>query len=103
MSLPIREFIYAVLAEFNEREDSEEAKLPLAPDTALFGQGGRLDSLGLINLIVLTEQKAEDEFGVSISLADERAMSLEHSPFASVETFSSYVERRLAGANDGPG
>jgi acyl carrier protein len=102
MNQRVLDFIYGVLTEFNESTEGEESKLPLAPHTALFGYGGRLDSLGLVNLIVLTEQKLEEQFDVSLSLADERAMSQESSPFANVETFASYIEQRLCEIEKSP-
>lgn len=101
MSQRSLDFVSRVIADFNEAEGDDSAKVPFAPDTPLFGKGGKLDSLGLVNLIVLTEQKLEEEFDVSISLADERAMSMESSPFATVQTFSDYVEQRLAEAENG--
>lgn len=102
MNQRVLDFVYGVLEEFNEGEDNEDAKLPLAPDTPLFGQGGRLDSLGLVNLIVLTEQKLEDDMDVSLSLADERAMAMESSPFASVATFAAYIETLLMESGSWP-
>lgn len=96
------DFVYEVLKDFNEGEDGEETKLPLAPDTPLFGQRGRLDSLGLVNLIMTAELKLEDEFGVTLSLADERAMSMDSSPFANVSTFASYIQTLLVESGTWP-
>jgi D-alanine--poly(phosphoribitol) ligase subunit 2 len=101
MSDPTLEFVYRVLTAFNQRMDDPAGHLDLAPGTALFGRGGKLDSLGLINLIVLTEETIEDEFGVSVALADERAMSQESSPFTSVASFAAYVRQRLDEARNG--
>ena len=41
-------------------------KLVKPKDTILFGQSGEIDSLGLVTLIVMTEEKIEDEFDKSI-------------------------------------
>jgi len=61
-------------------------------DAHLYGKKGQLDSLGLINLLVATEQNIEDDFDVSITIADERAMSQKHSPFRTVGTLADYIE-----------
>ena len=61
-------------------------------DTTIYGNDSRLDSLGLINLIVAVEQNIEDEFDVNITIADERAMSQETSPFKTVGTLTDYIE-----------
>jgi len=67
----------------------------LTAGTVLFGPGGELDSLGLVNLIVLLEEKISDEFGVEIVLTDQRAMSQQHSPFRTVQVLADYVVRLL--------
>ena len=59
------------------------------------GQGSKLDSLGLINLIVAVEQNVEDKFDITITLADERAMSQEISPFRTVGSLADYIEMIL--------
>jgi len=57
----------------------------------LFGQGGKLDSLGLVNLIVAVEAMVEDELDVTITLADEKAMSMKNSPFRTIQTLADYI------------
>ena len=61
----------------------------------IYGDNSQLDSLALVSLIVAVEQNIEDEFGISITLADERAMSQENSPFRSVRSLADYVEAIL--------
>jgi acyl carrier protein len=78
------------VAELNLQLDASQ-QLELTPDTQLLGRGSRLDSLGLVNLIVLVEEKAADTFGKSVTIADERAMSQKSSPFRTVRTLSEYL------------
>ena len=66
-----------------------------SPKTVLFGNGGILDSLGLVNLIIAIEQNIEDEYGISLALADERAMSQKHSPFRTLGSLVDYIEMLL--------
>lgn len=61
-------------------------------ETHLFGEGGQLDSMGLVSLIVSVEEELESEFGVSLILASDRAMSVRRSPFATVGSLADYVE-----------
>lgn len=89
------EIVYGAVRELNEQMESAEQRIALLPESALFGREGRLDSLGLVNLIVLAEHRIEDAFGVTITLADERAMSLEKSPFRTIATFAEYVDTLL--------
>jgi acyl carrier protein len=86
----ILQLIYEVIDELNEQLPAE-SRLAKAPQTVLFGAHGKLDSLGLVNLITLTEQKVEDTLGTTIVLADERALSQEDSPFQTVASLSAYI------------
>ena len=64
---------------------------PVIPETRIFGRKGVLDSMGLVTLITDLEERIEEEFGVSLILADDRAMSQEKSPFRTVGTLAEYV------------
>jgi acyl carrier protein len=48
-------------------------------------------------LIVAVEQNIEDEFDITIILADERAMSQKHSPFRTVRSLVDYIETLIDG------
>jgi acyl carrier protein len=50
-----------------------------------------LDSLGLVNLIVATEQIVEEEFGIALYLADEKEMTKNTNPFKTIGTFVDYL------------
>lgn len=67
-------------------------------DTPLFGRDGMLDSLGLVALVVAVEQAIEDQYGVSVTLADERALSERKSPFGTVGALAAYAARLIDGA-----
>jgi acyl carrier protein len=86
----IREAIYRVVDETNEQLPKGR-QLEKSPESILFGKGGHLDSLGLVGFIVEVEQKIEEEFAVSITLADERAMSQKNSPFLTLGALTAYV------------
>ena len=64
----------------------------------LFGRDGRLDSLGLVNLVVAVEEKIRDAFSAEISLTDERAMSYRASPFRSLGAMTDYIAHAMGGA-----
>ncbi|MCB0723894.1 MAG: acyl carrier protein [Ignavibacteriae bacterium] len=63
----------------------------LGENTPLYGKDGNLDSIALVNLIISVETTVEDEMGKVITLADERAMSQESSPFATIGSFTDYI------------
>lgn len=87
--------IYQAIDEVNAVLPPEQ-QLEKSIHTVLFGQSGKLDSLGLVNLIVTTEQKVQENFGIAITLADEKAMSQKNSPFRTVESLAEYIPKILA-------
>ena len=84
----ILNLIYVAIDEISDQITSKVAK---KPDEVLFGQGGKLDSLGLVNLIVAVEGMVEDELDVTVTLADEKAMSMKNSPFRTIQTLADYI------------
>jgi len=86
--------IYRAVDEVNEGL-AEDEQMEKSPSTALYGKASKLDSLGLVNLIVSAEQELADEFDVTITLADEKAMSQKNSPFLSIESLANYVASLL--------
>ena len=57
----------------------------------LYGVNGKLDSLGLVNLLVTIEQLIEDYYDITITIADEQAMSQKNSPFNTIKSLKNYV------------
>lgn len=77
-----------------------EARIEKSPVTALMGEADGLDSLGLVNLIVAVEEEIEEEFGVTISLADEKARTQADNPLRTVGSLAAYVATLLEGKTD---
>jgi D-alanine--poly(phosphoribitol) ligase subunit 2 len=76
-----------------EMQESGEVDLPdrCDLDTPLFGPEGVLDSMGLVSLVVALEQALEREHTVTVSLADEHALSQRRSPYRTVGTLADYA------------
>ena len=90
----IIESIYKAIDEFNALAP-ENAQLDKALSTVLFGEHGRLDSLGLVSLILDVEGQVEADFGMSMSLTSPRALSRHTSPFRSIGTLADYIAELL--------
>ncbi len=91
----ILQSIYNSIDSLNAQTTKSEEHVEKSDDTTLFGSDSKLDSIGLINLIVAVEQNIEDEFDITITLADERALSQEHSPFRDIMSLANYIEMVL--------
>ncbi len=90
----VMDVIFDAMDEYNELQP-DGPPLEKSADTVLFGESGTLDSIGLVNLIVAVEQRLEETCGVSLTLADEKAMSRKTSPFRTVQTLAEYAATRL--------
>ena len=90
----IENLIINAVKEINEQLPQEQ-QLGQSTKTVLFGKDGKLDSLGLVNFLVIIEQNIEDEFDVSFTIADERAMSQKRSPFRTIGTLADYIDMHL--------
>lgn len=87
----ILEIVYASIEAINEQRQDDEGPLQLAEETRFFGRKSKLDSLGLVTLIIEIEQRLADELGLLVSLTDEKAMSQERSPFRDVSSLVDYI------------
>ena len=87
--MKVIELIFSAIDEINN--DLSE-KIIKDEDTVIFGMNSSLDSIGLVNFITIIEEKLEDETGKYIAIANERAMSMEESPFKTVGTLKKYIE-----------
>lgn len=79
-----------VIDSVREYLESEEAEIEVNEDVVLFGTGGIVDSMGLVNIIVDIESKFLDE-GFEVSLTSERAVSRQTSPFKTVSTLIEFI------------
>lgn len=79
--------IFRAVEEVN-RQLPKKRRLEKSTETVLYGE---LDSLGLVNLIVETEQKVEEQFGMAITLTDEKIMS----QIKTIGTLADYVSLLL--------
>jgi acyl carrier protein len=78
-----------------------DRQLIKAPETRLLGSQSVLDSMHLVSLIVAIEREVEDTFGVALTLADERALSMQASPFRSIQSLADYIGILIIDARNG--
>ena len=95
----IANILFETIDEVNETLP-EGNQLTKTLETALFGESRTLDSVSLVHLIIATEQRMEEEFDVTVTLADERAMSQSRSPFLTCETLVDYIYMLLTETSD---
>lgn len=82
-----------VIASLNEVFAQTGAPVPesLGEDTVLVGSDPVLDSLGVVQLIVEVEQRVEQAHNISVTLANDKAMSARNSPFRTIGVLADHV------------
>ncbi len=93
----ITQAIYAAVEDLNQQLPADR-QLDKSYETELFGRSGKLDSLGLVNLVITIEDNVAQEFGIPVTVADERAMSQTNSPFKTIGTLAEYIGMLLSEA-----
>ena len=83
--------IKEIIIDSLKESECDYSKDSLDNQTPIFGGKGKLDSLGLVTFLVAVEQKIEDEYTTSITIADEKAMSHKHSPFKTINSLADYI------------
>lgn len=72
-------------------QSGEPIPSDITEDTVLVGANAVLDSLGVVSLIVEVEQRLELDYNVSLTLANDRAMSQRNSPFRTIGVLADYI------------
>ncbi|HKY39985.1 MAG TPA: hypothetical protein VJN18_28820 [Polyangiaceae bacterium] len=68
-----------------------EPPASLDEGTVLVGDNAVLDSLGVVQLIVEVEQRVEQVHSLSVTLANDKAMSERNSPFRTLGVLADHV------------
>ena len=90
------DLIELIAACFRENLQSPGSTPTVDESTSIFGKDGALDSIQLVNLIMEVEQRVNEHYGTTISIADDRAMSQERSPFRRIGSLADYVSLLVA-------
>lgn len=96
----ITRMLFSVIDELNQLRPAAE-RLEKNMESPLAGDAGILDSAGLINLIVLAEQKSAEELGIPILLTDDRTMSRVKEVFGTLGSLADYIQQLLDEKSDG--
>lgn len=70
-------------------------RLEVSATALIFGTGSRLDSLGLVSLLIEVEEALQDA-GHEVTLSDARAMSQNRSPFRDVPALVAFIASIIA-------
>lgn len=80
-----------VMNSFNELKDTNDFDYEIDDETILLGENSVMDSFDFVSLIATVEEKIADEFDKSIAIVSERAFSMKHSPFKTIDRIVDYI------------
>lgn len=87
-----RESVEAAVGQAIDRLNEQlppDERVGAEPDAKLYGDDAPLDSLGLVNLIVLTEEAVQEHLGRAVALGDQ-ALEDDH-PFVDVRSLVDHL------------
>jgi hypothetical protein len=90
------QFVNLIQDAYRQFVSTEAMPATLGGETRLFGGDSPLDSASLVSLVVEVEQQVNDQLGISILIADDRAMSQTRSPFRTIGSLAEYVQSLVA-------
>lgn len=93
----IFKIIESVIAELNEELDYDSLR-NVNEQTILFGGDDGVDSLSLVFIVSNVERGMYEQLDASVSLANEKAMSMRNSPYRSVGSLLDYAMQCLEAA-----
>ena len=88
----VERLVAEAVAELNLQRSADE-RIDQNPHALLFGPGGSLDSLGLVQLIAEVENAVENASGQRVNLADEALLDSAENPFTSIAALCAYLVR----------
>ncbi len=83
------EIVLAALREAVDQNGGDPGSVNEA--TVIVGPAAVIDSIGVVSLIVDIEQRLEMEHQVSVTLANDRAMSQKNSPFRTPAVLTDHI------------
>jgi acyl carrier protein len=87
----ITQQIVDALGELNQQLPPA-GRIETSPDAALLAPDGKLDSLGLVNLILLIEERMASRLSTEISLTDDRTLAQPQAVFHDVASLARHIQ-----------
>jgi acyl carrier protein len=86
----ITQQIVDALGELNQQLPPE-SRIETSPGALLLAPEGKLDSLGLVNLILLIEERMASQLSTEISLTDDRTLAQPQVAFHDVASLAQHI------------
>ena len=91
----ILEAIYSAIDEINNQLPTAQ-QLAKQKDTIILGEGGTLDSLATIQLLVAIEEHIAASVDGNVDLMDDNLLSLQDGSLQSLSSLTSFITEKLS-------
>lgn len=98
----ITQQIVDALGELNQQLPPD-GRIDPSPHAVLLAPEGKLDSLGLVNLILLVEERMASRLSTEISLTDDRTLAQPQVVFRDVTSLAQHIQGLAEAATAGDG
>ncbi|WP_297195185.1 hypothetical protein [uncultured Campylobacter sp.] len=95
MSIDTKKLVLEVLSNLANDYDIDEFKTADENTKIYTGFGGKLDSLGMVNLVAELEDVLSSMLDKEVILADDKMMSSRNSPLKDVKSLIEYVDKKI--------
>ncbi|WP_300703269.1 hypothetical protein [uncultured Campylobacter sp.] len=95
MSIDTKKLVLEVLSNLANDYDIDEFKTADENTKIYTGFGGKLDSLGMVNLVAELEDFFSQKLDKEVVLADDKMMSAKNSPLKDVGSLISYIDSKI--------
>ena len=93
-SQKVLDCIYAAIDDYN-LDVPESEQLDKTPETFLFDENGKLDSVGYTAMSTAIEDRIEQTFGQRLSVFTQEASARADRPLATVKSLTAYFAQKL--------
>jgi acyl carrier protein len=87
----VKQVVWAAIEAANKRRPKDK-RIAAAEDTRLLGSGSKLDSLGLVQFVVVVESEIEKRFGSTPAVSEKLGQSGEMAHFETVGSLCRALE-----------
>jgi len=98
----ITQQIVDAVGELNQQLPPD-GQIDPSPHAALLAPEGKLDSLGLVNLILLVEERMANRLSTEISLTDDRTLAQPQIVFRDIASLAQHIQLLAEAATTGDG
>ena len=86
--------IFSSVKDLNKQQPPE-SKLKIKKNELLIAEKSNLDSLGLVTLLIIIEDKIKKDLNKKIVLVNDKLISVENTPFKTIDSLARWLVKNV--------